>query len=136
MSPKAGSGPDPIDVSVGARIRLARKTQGLSQQALAEAVGITFQQIQKYERGANRVSASMLVKIAQTLGTPVAELFGANDGVRGLTDQLAELLGEPGALDLLRAYVRLPRPSRPALVTFLAVFSKSGPGWPEDRPCP
>lgn len=136
MPPKPGSGPDPIDVSVGARIRLARKTQGLSQQALAESVGITFQQIQKYERGANRVSASMLVKIAQTLGIPVAELFGANDGVRGLTDELADLLGEPGALDLLRAYARLPRPGRPALVTFLGLLGRSGQDGSEGRPCP
>jgi len=136
MSPKPGSEPDPIDVSVGARIRLARKTQGLSQQALAESVGITFQQIQKYERGANRVSASMLAKIARTLDTPVAELFGANDGTRGLTDELADLLGEPGALDLLRAYARLPRPSRPALVALLAAFGKPEPDGAEGRSCP
>ena len=55
---------DPIDIAVGARIRLLRKVRGLSQQALAEAAGVTFQQIQKYERGANRVSASMLSRIA------------------------------------------------------------------------
>ncbi|MCR5877288.1 helix-turn-helix domain-containing protein [Phenylobacterium sp. J367] len=136
MSPKPGSGPDPIDVSVGARIRLARKTLGMSQHALAESVGITFQQIQKYERGANRVSASMLARIAHTLGTPVAELFGANDGARGLSDELADLLGEPGALELLRAFARMPRASRPALVTFLAAFGNSRPDGPEDRPCP
>ena len=64
---------DPIDVAVGARIRLLRKLRGLSQQALAEAAGVTFQQIQKYERGANRVSASMLSRIATTLQAPVAE---------------------------------------------------------------
>lgn len=131
MSSKPGSEPDPIDLSVGARIRLARKTQDLSQQALAEAVGVTFQQIQKYERGANRVSASMLAKIAQTLDTPVAELFGANDRARGLTDELAVLLSETGALDLLRAYVQLPRPSRPALVTLLGALGTSRPGGPE-----
>lgn len=136
MSSRPGTGPDPIDVSVGARIRLARKALGLSQQALAESVGITFQQIQKYERGANRVSASMLAKIARTLETPVAELFGANDGARGLTDALANLLGEPGALDLLRTYVRLPRACRPALVAFLAALGKSEPNGPEGGSCP
>lgn len=136
MSPKPGSGPDPIDVSVGARIRLARKTLGLSQQALAESVGITFQQIQKYERGANRVSASMLAKIARTLGTPVAELFGVNDTARGLTDEAAELLGEPGALELLRAYAQLPRASRPSLVTLLGSLGKADPDRPEAGPCP
>jgi transcriptional regulator with XRE-family HTH domain len=131
MSHHPGSAPDPIDVAVGARIRLARKTLGLSQQALAESVGITFRQIQKYERGANRVSASMLVKIAHTLGTPVAELFGANDGAQGLTDEIAALLGEPGALDLLQAYARVPRPSRPALVNFLGLLGKAGPDDPD-----
>ena len=54
---------DPVDIAVGARIRLLRKLRGLSQQALAEAAGVTFQQIQKYERGANRVSASMLARM-------------------------------------------------------------------------
>ena len=67
---------DPIDVAVGARIRLLRKVRGLSQQVLAEAAGVTFQQIQKYESGANRVSASMLTRIAKTLVVPVAELLG------------------------------------------------------------
>jgi transcriptional regulator with XRE-family HTH domain len=63
--------PDPIDVEVGARIRVRRKYLSLSQSALAEALGLTFQQVQKYERGANRVSASMLVKIATRLDTTV-----------------------------------------------------------------
>ena len=67
---------DPIDIAVGARIRLLRKVRGLSQQSLAEAAGVTFQQIQKYERGANRVSASMLSRIATTLQAPVSEMFG------------------------------------------------------------
>ncbi|MBI1198697.1 MAG: helix-turn-helix domain-containing protein [Phenylobacterium sp.] len=131
MSHHPGSAPDPIDIAVGARIRLARKTRGLSQEALASAGGITFQQIQKYERGANRVSASMLVKIARTLDTPVAELFGVNDQARGVTDEVATLLGEPGALDLLRAYARLPRPSRPAFVSFLSLLGEAGPDEPE-----
>ena len=64
---------DPIDIGVGARIRLLRKVRGLSQQALAEAAGVTFQQIQKYERGANRVSASMLARIAGALDTPAVQ---------------------------------------------------------------
>ena len=127
MPTPPGSAPDPIDVAVGARIRLARKTLRMSQQALAAAVGITFQQIQKYERGANRVSASMLVRIAQTLDTPVAELFGVNDDARGMTDELASMLGEPGALDLLRAYAGLPRAVRGALGAFLATLGKAAP---------
>ena len=57
-------GPHPVDVAVGARIRTIRKSRGLSQGALGAALGLTFQQVQKYERGANRVSASKLVEIA------------------------------------------------------------------------
>ena len=71
-------GPNPVDVEVGARIRARRRALRLSQSQLAEALGITFQQVQKYERGANRVSASMLVGIAQVLSTSVAELVGEN----------------------------------------------------------
>jgi len=111
---------DPVDVGVGARIRLLRKLRGLSQQALAEAAGVTFQQIQKYERGANRVSASMLSRIASALDTPVAEMFGETGASSGAIDEVAALLSEPGALELLRAYVELPRgPARTSLVDFV-----------------
>ena len=111
---------DPVDVAVGARIRLLRKVRGLSQQALADAAGVTFQQIQKYERGANRVSASMLSRIAGTLQTPVSEMFGESGGSSGAIDEVAGLLSEPGALELLRAYSGLPRgPARTALVEFV-----------------
>ena len=111
---------DPVDVAVGARIRLLRKLRGLSQQALAEAAGATFQQIQKYERGANRVSASMLSRIAAALDTPVGEVFGETSQTSGAIDEVAALLAEPGALELLRAYVTLPRgPARAALVDFV-----------------
>src|SRR5260221_8913824 len=64
MSRKPEALADPIDIAVGARIRLLRKVRGMSQQALAEAAGVTFQQIHKYERGANRVSTSILSRIA------------------------------------------------------------------------
>src|SRR5437763_16977074 len=100
---------DPIDIAVGARIRLLRKLRGLAQQALAEAAGVTFQQIQKHERGANRVSASMLSRIAGALETPVAEMFGEAGPASGAIDELAALLAEPGAIDLLRAYTSLRR---------------------------
>src|ERR1051325_8811565 len=92
---------DPVDVAVGARIRLLRKVRGLSQQALAEAAGVTFQQIQKYERGANRVSASMLSRVADPLEAPVAEMFGETSPASGAIDEVAGLLAEPGALELL-----------------------------------
>ena len=111
---------DPIDIAVGARIRLLRKVRGLSQQALAESAGVTFQQIQKYERGANRVSASMLSRIAATLQAPVSEMFGEANPASGAIDEVAALLSEPGALELLRAYTQLPRgATRATLVDFV-----------------
>lgn len=81
LSPAARSdsvvfGPDPIDVEVGGRIRARRIALGISQTALAKALGLTFQQVQKYEKGANRVSASTLVRVARELGVSVAFLVG------------------------------------------------------------
>ena len=68
-------GPDPIDRHVGARLRLRRTSLGLSQTALAQALGLTFPQIQKYERGSNRVSASALFKIGRALNVSIAFFF-------------------------------------------------------------
>jgi transcriptional regulator with XRE-family HTH domain len=67
--------PHPVDVHVGSRIRLRRRLLGLSQEKLAEALGLTFQQVQKYERGSNRVSASKLYEISRTLQTPVTFFY-------------------------------------------------------------
>ena len=67
--------PDPIDVHVGQRLRLRRNLLGMSQQKLGEAVGLTFQQIQKYERGANRMGASRLYQFGRLLEVPVAFFF-------------------------------------------------------------
>src|SRR5579862_3698153 len=67
--------PNPIDVHVGLQVRLRRKELKVSQERLAEALGLTFQQVQKYERGANRVSASKLYEIARALHVPVGWFF-------------------------------------------------------------
>lgn len=67
--------PDPVDVHVGSRVRLRRGIMGLSQEKLAESLGLTFQQIQKYERGANRVSASRLFQLGEILDVPVNFFF-------------------------------------------------------------
>lgn len=76
--------PDPVDVHVGARLRLRRLQVGLNQESLAKAIKVTFQQVQKYERGANRLSASRLYRCARTLGVPPAYFFeglpGDEDG--------------------------------------------------------
>ena len=67
--------PHPVDEHVGARIKALRKTAGMSQEALATQVGVSFQQLQKYERGANRVSASKLFDIAEVLGVDISVFF-------------------------------------------------------------
>jgi transcriptional regulator with XRE-family HTH domain len=105
--------PDPVDVEVGQRIRIQRLSKGLSQTALADQLGVTFQQVQKYEKGVNRVGAGRLTKIAKTLGVPVSTFFGAHDGGtlersdRGTPSSPLRLLTVPGALRLLRAYGQL-----------------------------
>lgn len=77
-------GPDPVDVHVGARLRAMRLGKGLSQTALANAVGVTFQQIQKYEKGVNRISASMLYGIARALAVSLTAFFdGLPDPAKG-----------------------------------------------------
>ncbi len=78
------AGPDPIDVAVGGRIRARRTALGISQTALAKALGLTFQQVQKYERGANRISASKLFEIARALQVPIGWFFeGLNSDADG-----------------------------------------------------
>ncbi|HEY9235335.1 MULTISPECIES: helix-turn-helix domain-containing protein [Phenylobacterium] len=81
--------PNPIDVHVGLRIRLRRKELGVSQERLAEAIGLTFQQVQKYERAANRVSASKLYEMARALDTSTAYFF------EGLADTKSTAPSEP-----------------------------------------
>jgi transcriptional regulator with XRE-family HTH domain len=99
-------GPDPIDIAVGARIRIRRRALGFSQTKLAEALGLTFQQVQKYERGSNRVSASMLVRTAQMLQTTVGALVG-EDGKTPVEEDVLTHLAIPGAVEMLAAYARI-----------------------------
>jgi transcriptional regulator with XRE-family HTH domain len=73
--------PNPIDVHVGSRVRLRRNMLGLSQEKLGEAIGLTFQQVQKYERGANRIGASRLHELSGVLGVPVAFFYDQTDPV-------------------------------------------------------
>jgi len=74
--------PNPIDVQVGSRVRLRRNMLGLSQSKLGEAIGLAFQQVQKYERGANRISASGLHMLSRVLDVPVSFFFDDTDPVR------------------------------------------------------
>ena len=71
--------PDPVDIEVGHRIRIERLSRGLSQTALANQLGVTFQQVQKYEKGVNRVGAGRLTKIAEVLGIEVGTFFSGKE---------------------------------------------------------
>src|SRR5262249_51227423 len=77
-----GSGPHPIDVHVGSRVKLRRMMLGLSQEKVGEMLGLTFQQVQKYERGANRISAGRLYRIGRALDVPVSFFYDDMDPVR------------------------------------------------------
>jgi transcriptional regulator with XRE-family HTH domain len=121
-------GPDPIDVAVGARVRIRRRWLAMSQTQLAEALGLTFQQIQKYERGANRVSASMLVRIAAKLETSVAALVG-EDGTAPVETFIFTQLAAPGASDLLAAFAKIrDGDARRAVVILAQSLSGSAKG--------
>src|SRR5437660_7684075 len=77
-----GDKPNPIDTHVGSRVRLRRNMLGLSQEKLGTAIGLTFQQVQKYERGANRIGASRLHELSPVLDVPVSFFFDDMDPVR------------------------------------------------------
>ncbi len=116
--------PNPVDIHVGSRVRLRRTLLGLSQEKLGEAVGLTFQQIQKYERGANRIGASRLFEFSRILDVPVSFFFddmaerakvGESQESVGLADQpQAPLEPDPltrrETLELVRAYYRIGDP--------------------------
>lgn len=113
----------PLDIALGARIRIRRKTLGLSQDDLASQIGLTFQQIQKYERGANRVSFSRLVDIARTLKCRVQDLVGDLDVEGDVSDQVAieaVQLKETGAVELIKAYSSILSAGRRRVIVNIA----------------
>lgn len=118
----------PVDVHVGKRIRHRRWVNGTTQQQLADQVGIKFQQIQKYETGMNRVSASRLWDIAHALGVEVSFFFeGLNsemlDGA--LEGMPSDILADKEALDLLRSYYAIPENQRRRLFDLARVLSEA-----------
>ncbi len=117
-----------VDVHVGKRIRQRRWLIGMTQQSLADLVGIKFQQIQKYETGANRVSASRLWDIGEAMGVPAAFFFegieGGNkhfDAVRA--DAPPDLMGDKEAMELIRTYYAIPENQRRRLFELARVLS-------------
>ncbi|MCW1950624.1 MAG: helix-turn-helix domain-containing protein [Octadecabacter sp.] len=118
----------PVDVHVGKRIRHRRWVSGTTQQQLADQVGIKFQQIQKYETGMNRVSASRLWDIAATLGVEVAFFFEGLDGSlvpEDMGGMPSDILSDKEALDLLRSYYSIPENQRRRLFDLARVLSEA-----------
>ena len=117
----------PVDVHVGKRIRHRRWLVGMTQQQLAEKVGIKFQQIQKYETGANRVSASRLWDISEALDVPVSFFFEGLEDADVARDRdeavPADLMGDKEALDLVRSYNSIPENQRRRLFDLARVLS-------------
>lgn len=106
--------PDPVDVHVGARIRLRRTMMGISQEKLGDGLGVTFQQVQKYEKGANRVGASRMQQISNVLDVPVSYFFeeapdgGASDAE---TSELASFIASAEGLRINRAFASIKNPA-------------------------
>ena len=111
-----------MDIALGAAVRIRRRTIGISQEALAEQCGVSFQQIQKYENGANRISFSRLVQIARALKCRVVDLMDVLDGPDRETTGDLDLLTRmrtPGAIELLAAYEQMAPEARSSLVSLL-----------------
>jgi transcriptional regulator with XRE-family HTH domain len=114
--------PNPVDVHVGSRVRLRRMLLGMSQEKLGEFLGLTFQQVQKYEKGVNRVGASRLYDLSQVLGVPVQYFYdelqpaaiGGDPGA-GLAEQpgetyVVEFLGSRDGMELNKSFVKISDP--------------------------
>jgi len=125
---------NPIDVHVGGRVRLRRMLLGMSQEKLGEHLGLTFQQIQKYEKGINRIGASRLFDLARVLGVPVQFFYeelpqSASDGKTGFADRPAEsyaveFLGSREGLELNKAFARITDPRvRRSIVELIRAFA-------------
>jgi transcriptional regulator with XRE-family HTH domain len=111
------SGPHPTDKHVGSRVRMRRMMLGRSQTQLGEALGITFQQVQKYEKGTNRISASRLQHISEVLQVAVPFFFEGSPRVSGEDDAqtgapspqfVSDYLATPDGLNLTKAFMRIP----------------------------
>jgi transcriptional regulator with XRE-family HTH domain len=129
--------PNPIDIHVGSRVRLRRTMLGMSQEKLGENLGITFQQIQKYEKGTNRVGASRLQQIARVLSTPVSFFFEdapGQDSAHGqgfaegdATNYVVDFLSSAEGLQLNRAFVKIKDPKvRRKIIEMVRALSDEG----------
>ncbi len=112
--------PDPLDIKVGSKVRALRLERQMSQEKLGDALGLTFQQVQKYEKGTNRISAGRLQRIAAILEVPVSVFFADANPPAGGAESLFDLVDTGSALRLLRAYSRIPSPALKRALTTLA----------------
>lgn len=127
-----------VDIEVGQRIRALRSSQGLTQTELAQLIGVTFQQIQKYESGANRVSASRLLDIARALKVSAGHFFEGlqgddadvrgGSGPTGLSSHLGELMGDQEFLAMAQDFLRLSRHQRKAVADLVQSIARSDSG--------
>ena len=117
----------PVDVHVGKRIRHRRSMVGMTQQQLAEHVGIKFQQIQKYETGMNRVSASRLWEISEALSVPISFFFEGlgetGEAAKDDTSVQGDIFADKEALELVRSYYAIPETQRRRLFELARVLS-------------
>lgn len=134
--PRLGK-PNPVDIHVGSRVRLRRTLLGMSQEKLGDAIGLTFQQVQKYERGANRIGASRLFDLSRVLDVPVSFFFddmpGEGEEVRpiGTPSETGEAdpMAKRETLELVRAYYRITDPSvRKRIFELAKAVANSGEG--------
>ncbi|HVV92450.1 MAG TPA: helix-turn-helix transcriptional regulator [Hyphomicrobiales bacterium] len=128
--------PNPVDRHVGSRVRMRRMLSGMSQEKLGDALGITFQQVQKYEKGTNRIGASRLQQISRVLGVPVGFFFedaaGGSDGpgsagfAEAGGDYVADFLATSDGLALTKAFIRVRDPKvRRRLVDLVAALAEA-----------
>ncbi|OEC99837.1 MULTISPECIES: helix-turn-helix transcriptional regulator [unclassified Rhizobium] len=136
--------PNPIDAYVGSRVRTRRLMLGMSQERLAEQIGVTFQQVQKYEKGTNRIGASRLQAIAGVLAVPVAFFFQQDnsqplntDGlgaINGLED-LSDFLTSKEGLSLNKAFMKINDPSiRQSVLTLIKSLASTSDALPDHLP--
>lgn len=116
-----------LDAMVGARIRMLRVNRGISQTALAARIGVTFQQVQKFEQGDGRVGTNRLARIASVLDVPVGEFFEVFwSGPPGCRSSV-HLHAEPGARQILETYARMPSPRlRASIATLVETIADQG----------
>ena len=130
---KTAKRPNPTDVYVGSRIRMRRKMLSLSQEKLGEKLGITFQQIQKYEKGTNRVGASRLQAMSDALEVPVAYFFpdSSSEAHHGVKEEgaafMMDFMSTSEGLDLSRAFTRIKSPKvRRKVVELVRALGEDG----------